>query len=529
MHIERNDFVEVRDPNNDNTPLSLRGVLTVLFRHKWKMMFTFISIVGSVGYIVFSLPESYVSQAKILIKPGRETISPDQMGSGRGNEVMKSELAILQSEVLVKRVVDELLADYVLGRVNSINQQVDWSTTSSLVGTGTNPLDKSDQTASVHDPNAPAQVAVSDELKSTAVASILSGLKTSLSGNIVSVAFTSHDSTVASNVLGKLLELFFQRRIEVHAPQATSALFEQEANKTLANIEINKKELQELRKSYNVGCFIEGKQTCFVKLADLKSDISETYTAIDSIKAKMGFIENKMKDHSSFILPQDKEPSTPFSQELKTRLFDLKLKEMDLAARYTDNDRNLMIVREQKREIEGALSAELGSAKTEVVVDDPVFNDLKSQLGSQEAEVLAKNAILYNLQKELEKIQSDADQLTEHEGEEAAIKREIANLEESYAIYRRKLQQAQMSAALDMEQVSNVSIIQPATINPSPVTPIVRRYLLFGLFLGFVGSIAVAYVMEYINDTLKSSEDVKKKLGLPLLVTISDKEYQKCT
>jgi uncharacterized protein involved in exopolysaccharide biosynthesis len=50
--------------------LTSRDFVYVLFRHKWKMLFFFITVVCLVTAITISSPEIYRSEAKLLLKIG---------------------------------------------------------------------------------------------------------------------------------------------------------------------------------------------------------------------------------------------------------------------------------------------------------------------------------------------------------------------------------------------------------------------------------------------------------------------------
>jgi capsular polysaccharide biosynthesis protein len=52
--------------------------------------------------------------------------------------------------------------------------------------------------------------------------------------------------------------------------------------------------------------------------------------------------------------------------------------------------------------------------------------------------------------------------------------------------------------------------------------------MLLAIAIGLVGGIGLAFVLDFLDDSLKSNEDVVRKLGLPVLGTLSEKEYQTC-
>lgn len=95
---------------------SLRDVYQVLFRHKRKAFIFLIAVFVTVTLGTFLASEIYRSDAKVLVRLGRENVSLDPtattgpvitLGQQRENEI-KSELEILNSKELVEKVVDAI-------------------------------------------------------------------------------------------------------------------------------------------------------------------------------------------------------------------------------------------------------------------------------------------------------------------------------------------------------------------------------------------------------------------------------------
>lgn len=66
-------------------------------------------------------------------------------------------------------------------------------------------------------------------------------------------------------------------------------------------------------------------------------------------------------------------------------------------------------------------------------------------------------------------------------------------------------------------QPNNIQLVDRAQIPTSPVTPRLLLTLLLGLVSGLVIGTAGVFVMENLNDTIRSGDDLSGKLGLPLL------------
>jgi succinoglycan biosynthesis transport protein ExoP len=72
--------------------------------------------------------------------------------------------------------------------------------------------------------------------------------------------------------------------------------------------------------------------------------------------------------------------------------------------------------------------------------------------------------------------------------------------------------------------VNDVSIVDRAEIPTVPFKPNLMLNLLVGLALGLVGGMGAALALEFLNDTVKTPEDVRDKLRLPSLGVIPKKK-----
>ncbi len=150
---------------------------------------------------------------------------------------------------------------------------------------------------------------------------------------------------------------------------------------------------------------------------------------------------------------------------------------------------------------------------------------MKLEWEKEQANLQALIARKQFLMEVLEKRKADLIKLKEHEPVFAALQREIDVSRDGYRQYYGNYQKAMISNALDVSKISNVSIIQPATIPTGPNKSKKRHKIAaLGVLLGLFGGIGLAYGREYLDDSIKTHEDVKKRLELPVLATI---EYKK--
>ncbi|AIQ49007.1 lipopolysaccharide biosynthesis protein [Paenibacillus sp. FSL R7-0273] len=73
--------------------------------------------------------------------------------------------------------------------------------------------------------------------------------------------------------------------------------------------------------------------------------------------------------------------------------------------------------------------------------------------------------------------------------------------------------------------VQNVSILNEAKLNPpvepGPVEPNVVMNLAIAFIVSLMIGLGIAFLLEYLDDTLKTEEDIEKYLGLPTIAMIT--------
>lgn len=76
--------------------------------------------------------------------------------------------------------------------------------------------------------------------------------------------------------------------------------------------------------------------------------------------------------------------------------------------------------------------------------------------------------------------------------------------------------------------VDNVSILTKAEIteNPSPVKPKPLLNIAIALVVGLMAGVGIAFLLEYLDNTVKTEQDVEQLLNLPVLGAIATFEEQ---
>jgi capsular exopolysaccharide synthesis family protein len=183
--------------------------------------------------------------------------------------------------------------------------------------------------------------------------------------------------------------------------------------------------------------------------------------------------------------------------ELKQRRAELQKELMALRARYKEGHPKII-------ETEAALGSLDRNLTREI---DQIYGglEIKARANESQEQKLAK-AIDLEMKRSLK--------LREKEVDYNRLKREVEHQKEVYALVVRRLKETELTRPL---HATNVRRLEAATPPGAPFKPDLRRNLLMALAVGLFAGLGLAFGLEFLDDSVRSPEDVEQTAGLPLL------------
>ncbi len=96
-------------------------------------------------------------------------------------------------------------------------------------------------------------------------------------------------------------------------------------------------------------------------------------------------------------------------------------------------------------------------------------------------------------------------------------------------IYSFLLNKRAETAIIEASTVSSIRIIEEAIVPSAPVKPKRSLIILVGLILGLLIGIALAFLRDFLDDTIKTIEDIEKLTNIPIYGATSHLDSQKIT
>ncbi len=135
------------------------------------------------------------------------------------------------------------------------------------------------------------------------------------------------------------------------------------------------------------------------------------------------------------------------------------------------------------------------------------------------AQVAALKANIKSAQEEIAQLDNtiakanSARQIQDSRDRQANLRAQITTWQSTYA---------QMLSNLQSGTPNYLSVMEPARIPAYPIGPNVSQNVLLAVAIGLVLSGSAAFLIEYIDDTIKTPEDVRNDLSLAVMGSITD-------
>ena len=452
----------------------LYDYLLILRKHQWLILSFLLAVVTIVSIATFRMQPVYSTTARVEIDRENSNVLPFQ-GAESFDYIMdtdnyiETESKILTSETLALQTI----------RSTGLASQPEYSS-------GDGPSE------------AIASGSLANHKRPPELAAFLGSLSVRRVPNsrLLDVTFESTDAQLAARVVNAHIENFkednFRSRYQAIA-QASSWLSDQ-----LDDLKLKVQHSEDARLEYerkNQIWELDDKQNISTqRLSDLNKELTEAQS--ERMKrqalyefAKSGNAESVPELRSDIVL-----------QDLFKKRGEVSGLASDALAQYGPNFPKVQRLQGQLKELEQLISDE---KKT---IIDQMGNDYNA---ARQRETLLTQA--------LDQQKVEANQMAERLVEYNILKREAEANKTLYDGMLTKLKEANIAGAL---KSSNIRVVDPAMIPSTPTRPAKARNIGLAFIVGLVGGIGLALLREYLDNTVKTPDDVESLSRLPSLAVV---------
>ena len=152
-----------------------------------------------------------------------------------------------------------------------------------------------------------------------------------------------------------------------------------------------------------------------------------------------------------------------------------------------------------------------------VVMTAAIQARVTSKLLTTESELSGLQAKRASLARSIEVSGSELGSLPPEQLEHARLLSDVKVAESTHEFVQKSYDQARIREA---DSVPEIRVVSPAIASVYPERPIKILYVGTALGMALAAGIGLAIVVEYLDQTLRTTDDAERALGLPLLATI---------
>jgi len=497
--------------NEESSPArSSREFCRLLFRHKKKAIVTSLVILCLTAAFVVYCPRSYVSEAKLFIRVGRESVALDPTATqGQTTHVQKSYeqeinsvMEVLNSRAIAERVVELVGVETVLD--SSGGPKTLFQTAKSAIKRPFQELDPiTDRERAIISVQAATTFLVPKE------------------SGVISIKCKSSSPHLAQAIVSGMLEAFRAEHLRVSRTRGSLDFFSQQAAQQRHRWEKATEQLRDAKNEAGV-VTVEGKRGLLLdQIGQVESEAIQNETALAYSLARTKDLQATVdKLPETVVREVESGIGHESTDQMRQQLYALEIQERHHSSRYTKDHPVLRAVKDQREKVADIFQQQPRQrAHTTKGINDS-REKLRVQLLAEQATLAALRAKSDALMAQHRELNSSLREMNDRESRLSDLQRTVDTAEGNYQKYLDNLEQARIDQALQEGSISSINTIQPASFSETPASPKKGLVMVLGVFLAIFCPLVLAFVAEYFDHTLATPSQVERQLGLPVLVSI---------
>ncbi|MEW6376857.1 MAG: polysaccharide biosynthesis tyrosine autokinase [Thermodesulfobacteriota bacterium] len=351
----------------------------------------------------------------------------------------------------------------------------------------------------------PSESLSEDEKDSPLVDQFLGKLKIEPIRNsrIVKIHYDSPDPELCKNVTNTLAATYIQQNLESRfiAIQQAKEWLTGQLNDLKASVERSDENLQEFGSKHGIISLEEKENITMQRLTELNEALTKAES--ERIVKEVLYKQTKAKDTDSLPSILDNK----LIMDLRQAYIQLEAQYMKLSETFKPEYPEMVRLKTQMASIQKRIDTE-----TQRVING-IWNDYESSLWK---ETLIREAF----EQQKAKVVEMKDKAIQYN----ILKREADTNKELYKNLLQRMKEAGVSAGIT---ASNIQIVDQAEFPRAPYKPNKKLNLLLAAVVGLFLGVGLAFFFEYLDNTVKTPEEVEQLIRLPSFGMVPEISYER--
>jgi len=311
--------------------------------------------------------------------------------------------------------------------------------------------------------------------------------------NIINITVTSEDTEFCQKAANTIAEVFKAQNTYEKNKRAISArkFIEDQLKVVSARLKDAEEKVRTFREENKLISLSDQSRIVLDRLTRAEAQYGEVIKSLSEMELMVKQLKEQKAIPKGTLEGVVAERVGPIFQRLNTQLLDLNVKKDSLLLIFTDKHPEVMDINEQ------------------------IANITKNMLSQLMAQKNALQRGADSLNEEIEKSRVQLKSLPESGLELARLERNVKLNMEVYTLLEQKHQEALIKEA---EKIEEVTIVKPALKPTSPINPPQTASVTFvGTVLGMILGLVFAFIMETMDTSIGTIEDVEAYLEVPVV------------
>jgi polysaccharide biosynthesis protein PslE len=495
-----------------------RELASAFFRHKKKAAAFVLATLGVAALVILYAPRKYRSEAQLFLQVGRESIRLDPTAttgqtmalqqSGRDSEIATA-VEVLKSRAIIEQAVDRLTPEVVLG------EQAGGAKSNQFLETVISPLVYALKAVKSIDPVSKREEAV------TAIKDNF-WVDAEFDSTVIVLTYDGKTPQLAQQVVQAIVEVYEDTHVRLHQTAGSKPFFEQQRSLLAEQLASAEAALRDAKNQAGLASVDARRDTLEKRLADIELARNTTIQRAAAAEALSAALSDRIAAMPERVHATTRKVPNTGTDALRTELYALEVQLLDLEAKYQAEHPLVVAARSQLADAKAAID----NATEEREESEDALNEnqrsLALDLARTDAEAASLRAQLAELDGQRAATTADVKQLNDLELKVDKLERDVTLASTNYFRYCEAFEQARMDAELSDEEITNVNVVQNATLMEKPVSPSKLVVAALSLVLAAAGSTALVLVCERFDSRLRTETQVEQALRLPVLAAVPE-------
>ncbi|MHB8791005.1 MAG: GumC family protein [Desulfobulbaceae bacterium] len=495
-------FVRETMPSMQEEEIHLRDYLDVIIRRKWVVLITILITFSTVAIFTFAQTPLFLATGMIKTSPTARNVTNFQNMEEsflKAQEYISTQVKLLQSESLLQTLIKAMDLpnnEAFTGKKENASSGGFFSNTirtiSSLKDMVKNlirPQLESEASLMMNQEIAD-QIALDQYLGRVRGALKVKPIKDT---QLIEISIEHANAKLAADMVNNMMELFLQTNMQsqLNTLQSAGVFLEKQIDAAKIKLEKSEKELNEFARQTGIISLDSKLNLIMRQLEEINSALSQAVTV--RIGKEALYRQSEREGGESLPVVMNNE----LMNELKKQYGVLQAEYQQLSTVFKDEYPKVKKIKAQMVEVQNNYQQELQR------VVDSIRIEYEAALENEQR--LQKNA---ESQKQL------AIELNDKATQYKILEREVLSNKE---VYNSLLTRSKEISATVGSDSGHIEVIDTARPPLAPYKPKVSRNLLLGILLGTFGGVGLAFLLEYMDNTIKNPDEFTQRYRIPVL------------